>query len=155
MNKKINQQPKAYIISNPSHKNMDSTIQLLRIIIKDQETKIDFGYQAGEYADGGWIHIKPETFIRTKQMMETIEKSIHPKKEGTKYFLIKATNIPYGPEKLHFNSTIEWRYFSLHFPRLPEGTRSFNLIESEFGDKDEFNFYNIRLDEEEKISMIY
>ena len=155
MSKNTKQNSKAFIISNPSHKNMDGAVQLLRITIKDQETKIDFGYQAGEYQDGGWIHIKPETFIRCKKKVESMSESFYTKKAEANYFLIKATNIPFGPKKHHFSSSIEWRYFSLYFPRLPEGTLSFDLIEKEFGDKDEFNFYNIRLDEEEKKSMIY
>lgn len=155
MNKKTKQNSKAFIFSNPNHKDMDGAVQLLRITISDQGTKIDFGYQAGEFDAGEWIHIKPETFIRCKEMGESIAESFKPKKIQAKYFLIKATNIPFGPAKHHFNSSIEWRYFSLYFPRLPEGTRSFDLIEKEFGDKNEFNFYNIRLDEEEKMSMIY
>jgi hypothetical protein len=151
--KKIVPKQKGYIISNPSHSRMDDTIQLLRITITDEETKIDFGYQAGEYEDGGWIHIKPETFIRARESESKM--LIQSTKNLAKYILKRATNIPYGPEKLHFNSTIEWRYFSLYFPRLPDGTKSFDLIEKEFGDETEFNFFNIRLDEEEQKSMIY
>lgn len=144
---------KSYIISNPSHPRMEDTIQLLRIIVTNEEMKIDFGYQAGEFEDGGWIDIKKDTFIRVK---ESGNKTFAMKNETkTKYLLKRATNVPYGPEKHHFNSTIEWRYFSLFFPKLPEGTLSFDLIEKEFGDHNNFNFHNIRLDEEGKKTYIY
>lgn len=144
---------KSYIISNPSHPRMEDTIQLLRIIVTNEEMKIDFGYQAGEFIDGGWIDIKKETFIRVK---ESESKIVAMKNESpTKYLLKRATNVPYGPEKHHFNSTIEWRYFSLFFPKLPEGTLCFDLIEKEFGDHNHFNFFSIRLDEEGKKTYIY
>ena len=111
MNKKTKQNSKAFIFSNPSHKEMDGAVQLLRITISDQGTKIDFGYQAGEFDAGEWIHIKPETFIRCKEMGESIAESFKPKKIQTKYFLIKATNIPFGPAKHHFNSSIDVVYY--------------------------------------------
>ncbi len=128
------------IIVNPTYKGSDKHIQLLRIIITDQEMKIDFGYKADDYYyRGGWITISPETFIR-------------PTGSNEKYFLINATNIPYGPEKLHFNSTLEWRYFSLYFPLVPEGTKTIDLIEKETEkiDPTQFNFYTISLNEVSK-----
>lgn len=148
-----------YIISNPSHSRIYDNIQLLRITISEEETKIDFGYQAtSHYIKGGWIKINPYTFIQ-------------PTGSNKKLFLTNATNIPYGPEKLHFNSSIEWRYFSLYFPSLLDAPKSkksslqditpsksinsFDLIENEKGDETDFNFYTIRLDEEKKKFNIY
>lgn len=142
-----------YIISNPLYKGENANIQLLRITVTNNETKVDFGYQATSYyINGGWIKISPKTFIR-------------PKGSQMKYILTNATNIPYGPEKLHFNSSIEWRYFSLHFPPLPEHLdldtaepvtlKVIDLIENDKGTENDFNFYGIRLDEEEKKSKIY
>jgi hypothetical protein len=148
-----------YIISNPTYSRAKDNLQLLRITVTNLETKIDFGYQATDhYINGGWIDISPNTFIQ-------------PKGTNKKFLLTNATNIPYGPEKLHFNSSIEWRYFSLHFPSILEvhdsknsfmkdniGQNTINaidLIENEMGDNNDFNFYKIRLDEEDKKSIIY
>ncbi len=128
------------VIVNPTHRGINRHIQLLRIIILTNEIKFDFGYKASDYYyRGGWITISPETFIR-------------PVGSNEKFFLINATNIPYGPEKLHFNSTLEWRYFSLHFPLLPEGTKMIDLIEKETDKTDptQFNFYSISLSEASK-----
>ena len=148
-----------YIISNPDHSRVNGNLQLLRITVTNLETKVDFGYQATSYyTNGGWIKISPKTFIR-------------PKGTSKKLILTNATNIPYGPEKLHFNSSIEWRYFSLHFPSILEDSNnkktfmfdtlepmkidSIDLIENEKGDDTDFNFYGISLNEESKKSLIY
>lgn len=157
--KTVIQKNTGYIISNPEHSHVNDNLQLLRITVTNLETKVDFGYQATSYyTNGGWIKISPKTFIR-------------PKGTNKKLILINATNIPYGPEKLHFNSSIEWRYFSLHFPSILEDAnnkKSFmfdtaeanaieaiDLIENEKGDDTDFNFYGIRLDQERKKSLIY
>ncbi len=148
-----------YIISNPTYTSENDNLQLLRITVTNLETKIDFGYQATDYyTNGGWIDISPNTFIQ-------------PKGTNRKFILSNATNIPYGPEKLHFNSSIEWRYFSLHFPSILEvhdskkillndtiahnRINAIDLIENEMGNNNDFNFYKIRLDEEDKKSIIY
>jgi hypothetical protein len=156
--KNVVQKNTGYIISNPEHSHVNDNLQLLRITVTNLETKVDFGYQATSYyTNGGWIKISPKTFIR-------------PKGTNKKLILTNATNIPYGPEKLHFNSSIEWRYFSLHFPSIlddsdnkkslmfntaePIKIDSIDLIENEKGDSTDFNFYGIRLDDERKKSLI-
>jgi hypothetical protein len=132
-----------YIISNPEIGNSNENVQLLRIIVTKVETKIDFGYQATDfYDDGGWIKINPLTFIR-------------PSGTNKKFILTNAYNIPYGPEVLQMNSTIGWRYFSLTFPPIAEGIDLIDLIEEEFGDKNDFNFFRIKLNEKSKIYKIY
>ena len=148
-----------YIISNPEYSHVNDNLQLLRITVTNLETKVDFGYQATSYyTNGGWIKISPKTFIR-------------PKGTNKKLILTNATNIPYGPEKLHFNSSIEWRYFSLHFPSILEDSNnnkalmfdttelrtidSIDLIENEKGNASDFNFYGIKLNEEKKKSLIF
>jgi hypothetical protein len=139
---------KGIVISNPTCAEVNSNLQLLRVTITDIETKVDFGYQATSYyIRGGWIKISPKTFIR-------------PSGSNKKLILTNATNIPYGPEKLHFNSSIEWRYFSLHFPPIVNENaeleiNKIDLIEQENGDSTDFNFYDIRLDEKDKKSLIY
>ncbi len=132
-----------YIISNPEIGNSNENVQLLRIIVTKVETKIDFGYQATDfYDDGGWIKINPLTFIR-------------PSGTNKKFILTNAYNIPYGPEVLQMNSTIGWRYFSLTFHPIAEGIDLIDLIEEEFGDKNDFNFFRIKLNEKSKIYKIY
>jgi hypothetical protein len=157
--KTVLQKNTGFIISNPEHSHVNDNLQLLRITVTNLETKVDFGYQATSYyTNGGWIKISPKTFIR-------------PKGTNKKLILTNATNIPYGPEKLHFNSSIEWRYFSLHFPSIledvdikksitfervsPRTIDSIDLIENEKGDDTDFNFYGIRLNDERKRSNIY
>jgi hypothetical protein len=157
--KNVIQKSAGYIISNPEHSQVNNNLQLLRITVTNLETKVDFGYQATSYyTNGGWIKISPKTFIR-------------PKGTNKKLILTNATNIPYGPEKLHFNSSIEWRYFSLHFPSIledannkksllfdtaePRTIESIDLIENERGDETDFNFYGIKLDDNNKRSTIY
>jgi hypothetical protein len=133
------------IISNPKYKNFDPHIQLMRITLTNLESKFDFGYRADDYySRGGWIKISPDTFIRAID---------HEKK----YKLINATNIPYGPERYHFNSTIEWRYFSLFFPPLPDEITEIDLIENELRKEDstEFNFFNIRLNDVKNQELIF
>ena len=68
--------------------------------------------------------------------------------------ITNATNIPYGPEPLHFKSTIDSLYFSLYFPSIPEGVEEIDLIENEKGDDTDFNFFRIKLNEKEKIIKI-
>ncbi len=134
---------KGYIINHPQKNGPEDNLQLLRITITSSETKVDFGYQATDYYhNGGWIKISPDTFIR-------------PSGTKKKFILKDAKNIPYGPEKLHFNSTMEWRYFSLIFPALPDGTEYFDLIEKEHGDATDFNLYQIDISEKAKKLDLY
>jgi hypothetical protein len=142
-NKKIKPKTTGYIISNPEHSRMKVNPQLLRITLTTDETKIDFGYQASDYyTNGGWIKISPKTYIK-------------PKGTNKKLILTNAANIPYGPEKLHFNSSIEWRYFSLFFPPLQEGVDAIDLIEQEHGTDNDFNYFGIIINDEEKRTQIY
>jgi hypothetical protein len=139
---------KGIVISNPTCADINGNLQLLRITITAAETKVDFGYQATSYyIKGGWIKISPKTFIR-------------PSGSNKKLILTNATNIPYGPEKFHFNSSIEWRYFSLHFPPIVNENAELeinriDLIEQENGDSSDFNFYDIHLDEKSKTAYMY
>lgn len=143
MKKKELLSSKGYIISNPDFDGREDNLQLLRVVVTPLETKVDFGYQATDYYDrGGWIKINPQTFIRTDSSIK-------------KLFLTNATNIPYGPERLNFNSTIEFRYFSLHFPPLPENVNSFDLIEKEDGTANDFNFFRIDLSDIRKQELIF
>ena len=57
-------------------------------------------------------------------------------------------NTPLGivaPKRLNFQSTEDWKFFSLFFETLPAHDCVFNMIESENPTEDDFNFYNISL----------
>ena len=153
MSKKAIKKTKGFIISNPEYKVTEGPIQLLRITIANDETKIDFGYQAGKYEDAGWIHIRPTTFLRPKNDNKLV--SNFTNKNPAKFLIKNAINIPFGPAKHIFNSKIEWSYFSLYFPLLPEETEYFDLIEGEFSNSDVFNFFDIKLKDEKKKYLIY
>jgi hypothetical protein len=133
----------AIIISNPDYESNGCKVKLLRVVLTEHESKFDFGYQTSAYyISGGWITISPKTFIRESGSKEKIK-------------LQKATNIPFGPEKHYFKSTIDWSYFSLYFPPLPQEISEIDLIEAEPGTKDDFNFFNIKLKDHQKSALIF
>lgn len=109
-----------------------SALHLLRIEAREKYTKIDFGYQAKDYYDnGGWVNIYKTTYLLTNDKI--------------KLPLVNAENIPYAPDKHHFETTVDYLFFSLYFPPLPAGTDSIDFIESDEPGKDWFKFYDIDL----------
>jgi hypothetical protein len=152
--KKIADKSNGYIVCNPVFKSTSKqshlNLQLLRVMITNAETKIDFGYQAGiEYDYAEWIRINPKTFIRTYNSDKSTAQA------NATFFLNNATNIPFGPDKYHFNSKTEWRYFSLHFDPLPPDTIMIDLIEEVNGRITDFNFYKINLGNENNRYELY
>ena len=106
---------------------------LLRVIITEQSTRLDFGYTTPwYYSKGGWIKISPATYL-------TVQGS------DKKYSLIDVVGIAIAPKRLNFQSTEDWKFFSLFFETLPTLDCVFNMIESENPTEDDFNFYNISL----------
>jgi hypothetical protein len=112
---------------------LKSNPEILRVILSDQYTRIDFGYVAPWiYVRGGWITIAPQTFIKVNG--------------GSKIFkLIEAKNIPLAPEQFEFESTEDWRVFSLYFEQIPLADCQIDIIEQENPTQNDFNFYNIKL----------
>ena len=110
-----------------------SNPEILRIILSDQYTRIDFGYVAPWiYVRGGWITIAPHTFLKVNG--------------SSKYYkLIEAKNIPLAPEQFEFESTEDWRVFSLYFEPIPKQDCQFDIIEEENPTQNDFNFYNIMI----------
>jgi len=132
--------PKLYNL--PSYKANAGRPHLLRLVLTDTYTRIDFGHQTDSYyTRGGWINIYPETFIR-----------IH----GTdgKLGMMRAENIPVKPDKHHFQSTVDSLHFSLYFPSLPDRSLTFDLIEEEPDTPTLFNFYNIRINASKAIPLL-
>ena len=106
---------------------------LLRVIVSEQSTRLDFGYTTPwYYSKGGWIKISPATYL-------TVQGS------DKKYTLIDVEGIAIAPKRLNFQSTEDWKFFSLFFETLPTHDCIFNMIESENPTEDDFNFYNISL----------
>lgn len=111
----------------------ESNPKLLRINLFPEFTKIDFGYiTTDKYNNGGWIKISPNTFI------ENVQTKI-------RYTLTNAEGITIAPAKLNFESTKDWRYFSLFFPPIPQKDCTLNIIEIENGTKNDFNYYDVLL----------
>lgn len=111
----------------------ESNPKLLRINLFPEYTKIDFGYiTTDKYDNGGWIKISPDTFI------ENINTKV-------RYTLTNAEGITISPAKLNFESTKDWRYFSLFFPPISQKDCTINIIEKENGTKNDFNYYDVSL----------
>lgn len=109
-----------------------SALHLLRVEARQKFTKIEFGYQTkAVYEKGGWINISPETYLKTNT--------------GIKLKITKADNIPYAPDHHHFETTVDYLFFSLYFPPLPAGTDTIDMIEADDSDSDWFNFKKIDL----------
>ena len=115
---------------------------LLRIIMYSDYTKIDFGYTAKEmYDSGGWIRIAPTTYV---EIIET----------GKQFILDRTEGIPIFPEHHYFESTKEWRYFSLYFPAIPQTDCTLNIIEIKNGSRNDFNYYGVELKMSEGVEVI-
>jgi len=131
-----------YLFSNPAHNTSCENLQLLRIILEPEQTRVDLGYQATDYyTRGGWVGMSDEAFIR-----------IHP--DGVKLRITGTENIPMGKNKHEFKSTRDWLYFSLYFPPIPFKTCRIDLIEREKSDGSDFNFYDIQLKISEAIRLL-
>ena len=123
-----------YIVHNPSIKAQPKELNILRIHLLPEYTKVDFGYIAkNHFIRGGWVQIYENTFIRDCN-------------NGTKYSFIKADNIGVAPHKHYFTSNFVYLYYSLYFEPIPVDTAKIDIIENEETNKRFFNFYEIELD---------
>jgi hypothetical protein len=124
---------KCYLINFDTGNQKKKNPEILRILLSEQYTQIDFGYVAPWIYDrGGWIHIAAHTYIQVKG-------------DKKKYTLKEAKNIPLAPYRLDFESTQDWRVFSLIFEPIPLKSCVINIIEQEYPSKNDFNFYSIKL----------
>lgn len=104
---------------------------LLRILLRPEYTKVDFGYTTtNKYIRGGWIKMAKETFIE----------NVATKK---RYKMIKAEGITIAPQKHNFQSNKDWQYYSLFFEPMEQKDGVINLIEIEKGTPNDFNYYDI------------
>jgi hypothetical protein len=106
---------------------------VLRVILSEEFTRIDFGYTTPWYYEkGGWIRISPKTYLQIEGMKE-------------KYLLKDATGISLSPKRVHFESTEDWQFFSLYFEPIPMKDCVLNMIEAEKPTPNDFNYYGIEL----------
>lgn len=106
---------------------------VLRVILSEDHTRIDFGYAAPWiYVRGGWIRIAPHTYIQVQG---------HSKH----YKLIEARNIAIAPAQHFFESKQDWCVFSLLFEPIPIKDCLIDIIEEEKPTDNDFNFYSISL----------
>lgn len=115
-----------------SNSNRDNP-QLLRIILSEEQTQIDFGYAASSiYINGGWIRISPDTFIQIKGAEK-------------RFKLTGAKNISIAPEVVEFESKTDWCVFSLFFEPIPIKDCIIDMIEAQNPTPNDFNYYDIIL----------
>lgn len=107
--------------------------KIMRLILSELYTQIDFGYTAPwMYDGGGWIKIAPYTFLQ-------IQGSKH------RYKLIRVENIPIAPERHDFESIQDWKVFTLYFEPIPFEKCIIDMIEEIEPDENDFNYTNIRI----------
>jgi hypothetical protein len=115
--------------------------RLLRVLLSEQTTRLDFGYVAtAYYHKGGWITISPDTYLQIKGSTE-------------RYLFKEAEGIALAPEKLNFESTKDYQFFSLYFEALPGGNLVFDMIEHYPGTPNDFNYYGIELRLEDGVDV--
>jgi hypothetical protein len=120
-----------YLAEIDTGKQRKTNPVIMRIILNDQFTRIDFGYCAPWiYIRGGWIRIAGHTYIQLQGSLK-------------KYELIEAKNIPLAPEVFEFESKEDWRVFTLYFKPIPIKSCNINIIEEENPTKNDFNFYGV------------
>jgi hypothetical protein len=128
-----------YLVDFIAGKQAKENPTILRIFINAAYTQIDFGYVAPwKYIRGGWIKIAPYSFLKVKG-------------DNKKYNLIQAKNIPLAPAKFDFESTEDWRVFTLYFEPLPIKDCIFDIIEEVKPNANDFNYTGIRLQTKSKL----
>lgn len=116
-----------------------SKCQILAIVFTKDHLVIHLFHEADPiYENGGWVRIHPEIFVR-------------PSFTEMKYHLKRAIDVPLYPNQHDYSSVRDYITFTLIFPKLPEGTTSFDLIEKEPSDNTFFNFYGVKLKSQEQI----
>ena len=124
---------KSYLPTIHLNESNKDNPEVLRIILSNESTQIDFGYVAPWiYVRGGWIRIAPYTFLRVQG-------------SDKRYLLKEARNITLAPTQHHFESNEDWKVFSLIFEPIPLCECLIDIVEEEHPDENDFNFYGIHL----------
>lgn len=138
---------------NPSKKTMlfelnaarfsKDNLSIQRVLLTNEYTRLDMTYIADDYYHrGGWIRISPTTFLLNHN-------------DKKRYSLIHAENIPIAPDHHHFESSKDWRFFSIYFKPMPLANCSFDLIEEEHPEDTDFNIYSVRLDLDGGVEVVW
>jgi hypothetical protein len=115
--------------------------KMLRIVLTDKHTRIDFGYTAPwYYKNGGWIKISPKTYLKTNNTHK-------------QYSLLEAEGIAIDPNRIDFQSKADWQFFSLYFESIPNEDCILNMIESENPTKNDFNYHGIELNSKNRLEL--
>ena len=108
-------------------------VSVRRIERTDEYLRIDFIHYADPvYINGGWVQIKPETFIR-------------PAGTSQRLVLVKTEGIPMAPTKHYYKSIHDKLSYSLYFPSVSKDVEFIDIIEKSGGDNSFFNFYGVAL----------
>ena len=94
-------------------------------MLSDLKTQVFFETYSKGYA---WCQIDKETYIKCKPSGKVLK-------------LLKADGIAIAPGQTYYRDRETPIYFNLTFPALPQGTTSFDLIESATSS---WKFYNVR-----------
>jgi len=133
---------KTYLVQPEIKDAQKSNPTILRILLSEQFTQIDFGYAAPwMYIKGGWIDIAPQTYIRKVDSKE-------------KFKLINALNIPISQERHNFETKADWKVRSLFFEPIPIKDSVIEIIEKENPNENNLNYYGISLEDVKKIEVI-
>jgi len=117
------------ILNPPYLKKEVPYCDITKIERSDIHTIVYFKYTAPtEYINGGWVNVAKEFFIRDTNTKK-------------KFQLIKANNIPIGPQKHQFDYSGQILEFNLVFEPLPISTSQIDVIENE--DRGGFNFFGV------------
>ena len=131
----MNSPAKRYMVEPVMGTSHRTNPVLLRVILSQNETRIDFGYAAFDlYHFGGWIRIAPDTFVQVKGSLK-------------RYPLKQALQIPVAPGKLDLESQKDWRVFSLFFEPIPIKDCIIDIIEVENPSPNDFNYYGVQLNQ--------
>jgi hypothetical protein len=131
-----------YLVKADAGNQLMENPKILRILMGNECFQIDFGYVAPwMYDRGGWIRIAPYTHIQVQGSKK-------------KYALKEAINIPLAPQQFEFESTEDWRVFSLIFEPIPLKDCIIDIIEEEQPSSDDFNLYNIKLEDVTQMQLV-
>lgn len=112
-------------IENPSWDIKAGLPKIDQIIFTREKTQVFFETYSKGYA---WCQIDKGTYIKCKPSGKVLK-------------LLKADGIAIAPGQTYYRDSETPIYFNLTFPAFPQGTTSFDLIESATSD---WKFYNVR-----------
>lgn len=112
-------------IENPSWDIKAGLPKIDQIIFTREKTQVFFETYSKGYA---WCQIDKGTYIKCKPSGKVLK-------------LLKADGIAIAPGQTYYRDRETPIYFNLTFPAFPQGTTSFDLIESATSD---WKFYNVR-----------